>query len=233
MKKEHVRLGRVPCLVWGEDSDRAFVYVHGKQSRKEYAEDFASLAAARGWQTVSFDLPRHGERADSLEPCDVWEGIADLCTVLAWVRARWPRLGLFACSLGAFFALHAYEDAPFEQCLFKSPIVDMDYLIHQMYGWFGVTEERLRQEGEIDTPVDTMSWRYAAWVKAHPVNSWPHPTAILYAERDNMQSLRVMQEFAQRFGCQLTVAPGCEHPFMAAGDERIVHGWMEECLCRI
>ena len=113
MKKEHVCLGRVPCLVWGEDSDRAFVYVHGKQSRKEYAEDFAALAASHGWQTVSFDLPRHGERADSPECCNVWEGIADLCTVLAWVRARWPRLGLFACSLGAFFALHAYEDAPF------------------------------------------------------------------------------------------------------------------------
>ena len=233
MKKEHVCLGRVPCLVWGEDSDRAFVYVHGKQSRKEYAEDFAALAASHGWQTVSFDLPRHGERADSPECCNVWEGIADLCTVLAWVRARWPRLGLFACSLGAFFALHAYEDAPFEHCLFQSPIVDMDYLIHQMYGWFGVTEERLRQEGKIDTPIDTMSWRYAAWVKAHPVVSWPHPTDILYAEKDSMQSLQVMQGFARQFGCQLTIAPGCEHPFMAPGDTGIVHAWMEECLCRM
>lgn len=233
MKKEHVCLGRVPCLVWGEDSDRAFVYVHGKQSRKEYAEDFAALAASHGWQTVSFDLPRHGERADSPECCNVWEGIADLCTVLAWVRARWPRLGLFACSLGAFFALHAYEDAPFEHCLFQSPIVDMDYLIHQMYGWFGVTEERLRQEGKIDTPIDTMSWRYAAWVKAHPVVSWPHPTDILYAEKDSMQSLQVMQGFARQFGCQLTIAPGCEHPFMAPGDTGIVHDWMEECLCRM
>ena len=233
MKKEHVCLGRVPCLVWGEDSDRAFVYVHGKQSRKEYAEDFAALAASHWWQTVSFDLPRHGERADSPECCNVWEGIADLCTVLAWVRARWPRLGLFACSLGAFFALHAYEDAPFEHCLFQSPIVDMDYLIHQMYGWFGVTEERLRQEGKIDTPIDTMSWRYAAWVKAHPVVSWPHPTDILYAEKDSMQSLQVMQGFARQFGCQLTIAPGCEHPFMAPGDTGIVHDWMEECLCRM
>ena len=233
MKKEHVCLGRVPCLVWGEDSDRAFVYVHGKQSRKEYAEDFAALAASHGWQTVSFDLPRHGERADSPECCNVWEGIADLCTVLAWVRARWPRLGLFACSLGAFFALHAYEDAPFEHCLFQSPIVDMDYLIHQMYGWFGVTEERLRQEGKIDTPIDTMSWRYAAWVKAHPVVSWPHPTDILYAEKDSMQSLQVMQGFARQFGCQLTIAPGCEHPFMAPGDTGIVHDWMKECLCRM
>ena len=233
MKKEHVCLGRVPCLVWGEDSDRAFVYVHGKQSRKEYAEDFAALAASHGWQTVSFDLPRHGERADCPERCNVWEGIADLCTVLAWVRARWPRLGLFACSLGAFFALHAYEDAPFEHCLFQSPIVDMDYLIHQMYGWFGVTEERLRQEGKIDTPIDTMSWRYAAWVKAHPVVSWPHPTDILYAEKDSMQSLQVMQGFARQFGCQLTIAPGCEHPFMAPGDTGIVHDWMEECLCRM
>ena len=163
----------------------------------------------------------------------MWEGIADLCTVLAWVRARWPRLGLFACSLGAFFALHAYEDAPFEHCLFQSPIVDMDYLIHQMYGWFGVTEERLRQEGKIDTPIDTMSWRYAAWVKAHPVVSWPHPTDILYAEKDSMQSLQVMQGFARQFGCQLTIAPGCEHPFMAPGDTGIVHDWMEECLCRM
>ena len=233
MKKEAVRLGRVPCLVWGEDSDKVFLHVHGKQSRKEYAEDFAAMAERHGWQTVSFDLPRHGDRADSPEPCDVWEGIADLCTVMAWARAQWPRMGLFACSLGAFFALHAYVDAPFEHCLFQSPIVDMDELIHRMYGWFGVTEEQLRQSGEISTPIDTLSWRYAQWVKEHPVVRWTRPTSILYAEKDNMQALQTMQGFAERFGCRLTVAPGCEHPFMAAGDAQIVHDWLEECLCGI
>ena len=109
----------------------------------------------------------------------------------------------------------------------------MDELIHRMYGWYGVTEEQLRQKGEIPTPIDTLSWRYAQWVKEHPVVRWTQPTSILYAEKDNMQALQTVQGFAERFGCRLTVAPGCEHPFMAAGDAQIVHDWMEECLCRM
>lgn len=63
MDAERCDIAGIPAVVWGDKSDRAYVYVHGKMSRKEYARDFARIARQKGFQTVSFDLPEHGERA--------------------------------------------------------------------------------------------------------------------------------------------------------------------------
>lgn len=225
---ERVMMAGLPVLVWGEKSQRAFLHVHGKCSRKEYAADFAAIAQAHGWQTVSFDLPGHGERTDL--PCDVWHGVADVAAMAAAVRERWPHRGLFACSLGAYFSLRALEKQPPERCLFQSPILDMGWLIGQMMAWSGVTEAQLAQAGRIETPIDTLDWAYRQDVLAHPITRWDAPTSILRAEGDRLQSLEVTESFARRFHCTLRVAPGCDHPFMAPGDEAVVRAWLEEAL---
>ena len=36
----------IPAVLWGEPSDKIYIYVHGKQGYKEYAESFAEIAAA-------------------------------------------------------------------------------------------------------------------------------------------------------------------------------------------
>ena len=41
--------------------EKVYIHVHGKMSRKEYAEAFAEIAEKKGYQTISFDLPEHGE----------------------------------------------------------------------------------------------------------------------------------------------------------------------------
>lgn len=56
-------IGGIPALTWGREADKAYIHVHGKMSRKEFAEDFAVIAEEKGYQTLSFDLPEHGERA--------------------------------------------------------------------------------------------------------------------------------------------------------------------------
>ena len=66
----------IPAVLWGEPSDKIYIYVHGKQGYKEYAESFAEVAEDKGYQTLSFDLPKHGERNDAPEPCDIWQGIS-------------------------------------------------------------------------------------------------------------------------------------------------------------
>ena len=66
----------IPAVLWGEHSDKIYIYVHGKQGYKEYAEAFARIAEDKGYQTLSFDLPKHGERNDAPEPCDIWQGIS-------------------------------------------------------------------------------------------------------------------------------------------------------------
>ena len=230
MDSKRITIDGIPALVWGKPAERVYIHVHGKMSRKEYAADFAALAEKHGWQTVSFDLPRHGERQNEPRPCDVWNGVADLQAVGAYALAHWREAALFACSIGAFFALHAYADIPLTKGLFQSPIVDMDGLVRQMMAWANVTPAQLEAAGEIETPVDTLSWRYWQYVQAHPVTRWPFPTSILYAGKDALQTREMIEAFAQRFGAQVTVSEGSEHPFMGAGDAAVVRAWLEKVL---
>ena len=217
-------------MLWGEPSDKIYIYVHGKQGYKEYAESFAKVAEDKGCQTLSFDLPKHGERKDAPEPCDIWQGIKDLEKIAAFAFGKWQNVSLFACSLGAFFALHAYADKPFKKCLLQSPIIDMPWLIKQMMLWFDVSEARLEQEKKVATPFETLDWDYYQYVLQHPINKWPFPTEILYAGKDNLQPVEVMEAFVKRFGAGLTVSPNSEHPFMGAEDAAIVGKWLASVI---
>lgn len=230
MFNEKIYINRIPAIIWGEKSNKGYLYVHGKSSNKESAEDFAAIAASKGYQTISFDLPEHGERSGTDYACNIWNGIADLTYAGDYAFQSWETVSLFGCSIGAFFSLHAYRDRCFENCLFQSPVVDMEYLIQQMFQWFHVTEEELKQKGEIPTPVDTLSWLYYRYVKEHPVNQWNAPTHILYGAKDELQSRRVIDDFTGRFNCSLTVAPNSEHPFMEEGDRPIVEAWLKHSI---
>jgi len=230
MKKTRIEIENIPALVWGERSDKVYLCVHGKMSSKESAEEIAGIAAQRGYQTISFDLPEHGERKNETARCDIWNGMHDLRIIAEYVFANWKEVSLYACSLGAYFCLNAYSGYNFKNCLFQSPIADMEYLIGRMMLWFDISEERLEREKEIETPVDTMRWDYYQYVKAHPVQKWDIRTHILFAGRDTMQSLEVMQGFAERFGCELTVSENSGHPFMEEGDGAIVAQWLRDNL---
>ena len=226
MKVEKINIEGIPALVWGEESEKVYLCVHGKMSCKESAEGIAEIAAEKGYQTISFDLPQHGERKDETKRCDIWNGIHDLTVMGEYVFRRWKEVSLYGCSLGAYFSLHAYRDRTFTNCLFQSPILDMESLIRQMFLWFGITEERLAKEKEIDTPIDLMSWDYFQYVLAHPVTKWNSPTHILYGGRDDLQSLAVIEQFAKRFGCDMTLSENSQHPFMEEADFPIVHQWL-------
>ena len=227
MKTQKFMLGDIPAILWGEDSNRVYVHVHGKMSRKEYAESFAAIAETKGYQTLSFDLPEHGERTDS-KRCDVWDGVSDLRTISDYAFANWERVSLYACSIGAYFSLNAYNTMPFEKALFQSPIVDMEWLVKNMMLWSGVTEAELESKKEIPSPVDTLRWDYYQYIISHPITQWNIPTAILYGGKDNLQPEESVRAFAEKFGCSLSVSENSAHPFMAQSDARIVENW----LCR-
>lgn len=230
MIKEKIYIESIPAIVWGEKSSKAYIFVHGKMSNKESAEAFAAIAASKGYQTISFDLPEHGERSDQEYKCNIMNGITDLTQIGDYVFKKWESVSLFGCSLGAFFSLHAYRDKHFENCLFQSPIVNMEYLIQQMFIWFHISEEQLRKQGEISTPIDTMSWLYYMYVKEHPIDKWTAPTHILYGMKDNLQSRKVIDDFAGKFNCHLTVSENSEHPFMDESDKIIVAAWMNNSI---
>ena len=41
---KRVGIDGIPSLIWGAESDKAFIAVHGRMSRKENFTDFASIA---------------------------------------------------------------------------------------------------------------------------------------------------------------------------------------------
>lgn len=227
METEKLLINGIPAIIWGEKSDKVYIHVHGKMSRKEYADGFASIAEEKGYQTLSFDLPGHGER-DSSECCHINEGKRDLKIIFDFAKSHWHNISLFACSLGAYFSLNTYADYKFDNCLFQSPVVDMHYLINNMMLWFDITEETLKAEKEISTPLDLMTWDYLEYVKNHPVVKWESPTTILYAEKDNLQSYSVVNHFAEKYNCKLMVSSGSEHPFMEERDFYIVEKWLRD-----
>lgn len=227
---EKIYIQNIPVLVWGKKSEKAFIFVHGKMSSKESAADLAEIIDRLGYQTVSFDLPEHGERVEETGRCDIWNGIRDLTSIGDYVFERWSEISLFACSLGAFFSLHAYRARDIKSCLFQSPILDMEYLIRQMMLWFDVSEERLEQEREVDTPIDVLSWEYYQFVKRNPIKKWDTPTHILFGTRDHLQSAQVIHDFAGKFRCVLTEAENREHAFMSEGDDKLIKRWIESSV---
>lgn len=228
MKTEHLTIGTIPCILWGEPQEKIYIHVHGKQSRKEYAEQFAEIAESKGYQTLSFDLPEHGERVGENVRCDVWNGVHDLNVIADYAFSHWDSVSLFACSLGAYFSLNAYTDRKFEKCLFQSPIVDMKWLVTHMMLWSGVSEQELRDKKEIPTEIDTLRWDYYRYIFENPVLKWPFPTAVLYGGKDKLQPLSSLQAFCEQFGAKLTVSENSEHPFMGKEDFGIVDMWIRE-----
>lgn len=226
MKTTKFYIGKIPVIIWGAKSDKVYIYVHGKMSDKESAETFAQIAENKGYQTISFDLPEHGERKSKNYRCDIWNGISDLHQISFYTFANWKSVSLFACSLGAYFSLQAYKDITFEKCFFLSPIVNMEYLIKNMFQWFHVTEEMLYTKREIPTPIDTLSWDYFQYVKKNPVTRWNSPTYILYGGKDNLQSLQVIENFAKSNSVSLTISEQSEHSFMENGDDKIIKSWI-------
>ncbi len=234
MKTERIEVNGIPALIWGEPSESVYLVVHGKMSCKEDARFIAEKAIAKGYQILSFDLPEHGERKNNTTyRCDVWNGVRDVTDMADFAFRRWKNVCLAATSLGAYFSLHAFTDEtrfPLNNVVFMSPILDMNYLVHQMFIWFDVTEEKLQAAGEIPTPVDPLRWDYYQYIQNHPTTTWPYPTSILYGGKDTMQSYECIRKFADQFGAKITLSLESEHPFMETSDMPVVSSFLEKNL---
>ena len=56
---EAVKINSIPAMVYGEKSDKVYLFAHGQNGYKEEAEPFAELVESSGWQVISIDLPGH------------------------------------------------------------------------------------------------------------------------------------------------------------------------------
>lgn len=148
---EYTKIGQAPAVLYGEPAERAFLFVHGLCGNKEEAQRFAAVVNPLGWQVLAVDLPEHNGRQDGVRLVP-WEAVPELQNVRNYMKERWQTLGVRAVSLGAWLALQSFAGESVEYCLLSSPLLDMEKMIHGMMAQTGVSEERLRAEGEIPVP---------------------------------------------------------------------------------
>lgn len=230
MERNDLRIGNIPAILWGRASEKLFIAVHGNMSHK--ADDaiiiLAEEAILSGHQVLSFDLPGHGDRKAESLPCKVQNCIQDLNSVMRHAKLISDDISLFSCSMGAYFSLLAYGREELKQCLFLSPVVDMERIIEKMMNWFSITEERLKKEKEIPTPVgQVLYWDYYCYVKEHPVSDWKIPTSILYGSEDDLCEFDIISSFSKRFDCDLKILENGEHYFHTEEQLDFFRQWLK------
>lgn len=231
MIKQNLKIENIPAILWGDKSDKLFVVVHGNMSNK--ADDvirvFAEEATVIGYQVLSFDLPEHGDRKDENYACKVQNCVQDLNTIMHYAQSLSNNISLFACSMGAYFSLLAYSHEPLKQCLFLSPVVNMERIINNMMTWFSISENRLKTEKEVSTPIgQTLYWDYYCYVKEHPILAWNNPTSMLYGLEDNICEFDVVSAFAKRFDFDLQVMEKGEHYFHTEEQLQFFRQWLKK-----
>ena len=229
MKEERFTIQNIPSILYGDSSENLFLYIHGKMGRKEEAAHLAELVCPKGYQVLGIDLPGHGERTGEMERFVPWEVVPELQTVYGFDRQRWKKIHLYANSIGAYFSLLAFREVELEKSLFVSPVLDMEKLIRDMMGWAGVTQEQLKEAGEIHTAFgETLSWKYLTYAIENQITRWDSPTAILYAGQDHLTARETVDNFAQRFGCTAMVMENGEHWFHTEEQLAVLDAWLRK-----
>lgn len=222
----------IPTLLWGEDSTKCIIAVHGNRSSKidDCIWILAEEAIPRGYQILSFDLPRHGERVYEEAPGMIQSYMEELTVIWKYATQRTEQISLFGCSLGAYISLLAYQDKKIDKTWLLSPVVDMARVIRTIMQEVGVTEEQLEIEGEIENPIETLSWDYYCDVKEHPITKWESPTSILRGEYDYLCEYESVLNFAKQFGCSLEEQKGGEHWFHTPKELEYYRKWLQKEL---
>lgn len=230
MIKQNLKIENIPAILWGGKLDKLFVVVHGNMSNKEddFIAIFAEEAAVRGYQVLSFDLPKHGERKFENYPCKVQNCVKDLGTIMRYANSVSNNISVFASSMGAYFSLLTYSNEPLQQCLFLSPVVNMECIINNMMTCFNVSEERLKLEKEISIPNGhILYWDYYCYVKEHPIVVWEKPTSILYGSEDSLCEVDEISAFVKCFNCDLQIMEHGEHYFHTEEQLKFFRQWLK------
>jgi alpha-beta hydrolase superfamily lysophospholipase len=218
----------IPAILCGAESDEVFLFIHGKNGNKEEAADFAQTACKAGWQVLGIDLPEHGERKSGGVEMLPWNVVPELQTVMTYAKQRWSHIAVRANSIGAWFSMLTFANEQLEKCLFVSPILDMEKLIHTMMLWAQVTETQLKREGQIITGFgETLSWEYLSYVRSHPITNWNMPTSILYAGQDNLTDRITVDDFVKQHHTKLTIMENGEHWFHTPEQLAFLKQWTE------
>lgn len=219
---KNIQIGSTEAIILGNASKNVFLYVHGQNGNKEEAHNIEKIVCRYNYQILSLDLPSIG---------DPWIVIPELINVIDFVKKKWDRISILANSIGAWFSMLSYENENIDDCFFVSPVLDMKALISKMMKWANVSEEQLQQKQIIHTDFgQTLSWKYWEYVLSHTISNWKFQTKILYGEKDNLIDYDVVESFAQKFHCDLTIMANGEHWFHTNEQLEFMQNWLDNGL---
>ena len=200
---------------------RAILYVHGKGGSAAEADRLRAICP-------DFDVLGVDYRGEL-----PWEAAPQIAAAYDEARRQYDHIVLLANSIGAYFAMLALQGQTPDRALFVSPVLDMERLILDMMGWAGVSEQALREQGEIPTDFgEKLSWAYLCYVREHPI-TWQVHTEILYAGGDHLVSRQTVERFAAAHGAGLTVLENGEHWFHTEEQLAFLDGWVKKrCMMR-
>ena len=161
-----------------------------------------------------------------------WDTKEEFIKAYNRISEQYKCIIIIANSIGAYFAMNAFSDKNIMRAFFISPITNMEKLITGMMFYAGVSENELREKGEISTSYgETLSWKYLCYVRDNPI-VWNVPTDILYGEKDHLVSEEVISEFAKQHQARLTIMKDGEHWFHTEEQTEFMDNWLKECLKR-
>lgn len=234
MKTKKIKINNIPSIIWGENSGKVFIAIHGNMSNKEdeIIKILADNILNKNYSLISFDLPEHGDRKEDKEYlCKVQNCVKDLKTIMDYAKENYNQINIFACSMGVYFSLLAYQNEKIDLCLFLSPVVNMKYIIDNMMSSFSVTEKELEERKEIKTDFgQTLYWDYYLYVKNNPIEAWNKKTFILYGNKDNMQSEKLIKEFSIKNNINLDILENGEHFFHTKEELKYYNDWINNII---
>lgn len=226
MTEKQFLIDQIPAVLYGEPSQKVYLFIHGQCGCKEEGLAFAEIACPSGYQVLAIDLPEHGARKGEENRFNPWMVVPELQAVLGYMKSRWTDISLRANSIGAHFSMLTFAGEELHKALFVSPIVNMERLIADIMQWAGVTEQELETKREIVTDFSqTLSWNYLTWERRHPIQNWRCPTAILYAGQDNMTGREIVEQFVATHNATLTVMENGEHWFHTPEQLAVLKAW--------
>lgn len=194
---------------------KAVVYIHGKGGSAVESVHYEPLFP--NCEVIGFDY----------KAATPWAAEEEFPAFFNEVFGKYREVILIANSIGAYFAMTSLSDFPIRKAYFISPIADMEDLIRNMMRWANVSDEELRNKGEISTDFgETLSWKYLTYAKEHRPE-WKVATAVLYGAKDTLTSVEVISAFAERIGAELTVMKEGEHWFHTEEQMAFLDEWIK------
>lgn len=224
----------IPSILWEKGSNKLLIAIHGDQSNKEDAiiKILAQNAIDKDYQVLSFDLPEHGERMNNDYEYNPQNCVSDLIAIYNYATSLAFEIFLFACSIGAYFSLLAYNQFNINNSLFLSPVVNMERIIQNMMNGFPVSEQKLKREKQISLPTGkVLDWNYYTYVKQYPINfDWTFPANILIGSKDTVSEKEFVDTFSRKYNAKLTELEDGEHYFHTLEQLIFFEKWLNDSL---